>query len=259
MINLIRVLLFHRDFIILIIVSLLSVILIFSNRSEPILVLQSKITNIYSKIFKPLEWYRNILLIEKENVILKKKITKLNLINIQLQYLERENNRLNEMLNFTKEINLELIPTNIIKQNFSPTIHSFTIDIGKYDSLRKNQAVIDMDGLIGKIYNLNDHSSIIQVLSDKYFRVSIRVGQDKILGVFKPTHGLYGILDGIPKSQNVKINDLVVSSGISDIYPADIPVAKVINVNVNPNDLFQDILVEILADIYNPKYLFLIN
>ena len=159
MINLIRVLLYHRDFIILIIVSLLSIILIFSNRSEPILVLQSKITNIYSKIFKPLEWYRNILLIEKENVILKKKITELNLSNIQLQYLERENHRLNEMLNFTKEINLELIPTNIIKQNFSPTIHSFTIDIGKYDRLRKNQAVIDMDGLIGKIYSLKYNGS----------------------------------------------------------------------------------------------------
>ena len=116
-----------------------------------------------------------------------------------------------------------------------------------------------MNGLVGKIYSTNNHSSIIQVLSDKNYRVSIRVGKEKVLGVFKPTHGLYGIIDGIPKSQNIKLNDIVSTSGISEIYPANIPVAKVINIDINPNELFQNILVEILADIYNPNYLFVIN
>ena len=45
---------------------------------------------------------------------------------------------------------------------------------------------------------------------------------------------------------------------MSEIYPADIPVAKVLNTNKKKDRLFQDVAVEILADTRNLYYVFVI-
>ena len=191
--------------------------------------------------------------------MLREKVTQLNLHNLRLKYYIHENDMLKEMLKFSKESQWDLKPANIIRQSFSPSINTFTINIGNNEAITKDKPVIDMNGLIGKTHIIGNNSTIIQVLTDKNFRVSIRVGKNKTLGIFVPTHGSYGILEGIPKSQSVVKNDIVVTSGISDIYPINIPVAKVTSVTVNPNQLFQNIAVEILADIYNPEYVFIIK
>ena len=63
---------------------------------------------------------------------------------------------------------------------------------------------------------------------DKNFAVSVKVGEDMVLSIFKPTHGKYGILEGVIKSSTVDVNDIAYTSGVSEIYPSNIPVAKVI-------------------------------
>ncbi len=231
----------------------------FSNDVPAVHSLQSKVSDIYITILKPQQWYREIISVKEENRVLKEKITQLNLHNLRLEHFAHENRRLKEMLNFSKESIWNLRPANIVRQSFSPSTHSFTINIGVKEGIAKNHAAIDMNGLIGKTYIVGEQSTIIQTLTDKNFRVSIRVGENRILGIFHPTHGAYGVLEGIPKSQSVSENNIVVTSGISDIYPPDIPVAKVISVSINPNQLFQNIVVEILADIYNPDYVFVIE
>ena len=70
---------------------------------------------------------------------------------------------------------------------------------------------------------------------------------------------LYGIIEGIGQTANCIPEDTVYTSGISDIYPADILVAKVISVNKDNNKPFQDIIVEILSDLDNLDYVFIIQ
>ena len=69
----------------------------------------------------------------------------------------------------------------------------------------------------------------------------------------------FGNIEGIPKSQKVEPGDLVITSGISKIYPKDIPVAKVVSVEVDPERPFLQVVAEITADIYNSDYVFIIQ
>ena len=259
MISFFRILLEHRDLLVLILTTIISLFLLFSHDTPNVVTLRGNVTDIFVKFLQPQQWYRNILSVKEENRMLREKVTQLNLHNLRLKYYIHENDMLKEMLKFSKESQWDLKPANIIRQSFSPSINTFTINIGNNEAITKDKPVIDMNGLIGKTHIIGNNSTIIQVLTDKNFRVSIRVGKNKTLGIFVPTHGSYGILEGIPKSQSVVKNDIVVTSGISDIYPINIPVAKVTSVTVNPNQLFQNIAVEILADIYNPEYVFIIK
>ena len=56
--------------------------------------------------------------------------------------------------------------------------HTITIDVGKLDGIINNLPILDENGLIGKTVNVGDKVSIAQLISDKNYRVSIRVGDD---------------------------------------------------------------------------------
>ena len=66
------------------------------------------------------------------------------------------------------------------------------------------------------------------------------------------------LLNGIIKTTNIKPGDIVYTSGVSTIYPKGIPVAKVISTNKKNDKAFQDIVVEILSDLDNYNYIFVI-
>ena len=183
MISFFRILLQHRDLLVLILTTTLSLFLLFSNNTPNVVVLRGDVTDIYVKLLQPQQWYRNIFSVKEENRMLKEKVTQLNLQNLKLKYYMHENIMLKEMLIFSKESHWNLKPANIIGQSFSPSIQTFTINIGNNEGINKDKPVIDMNGLIGKTYITGNSSTIIQALTDKNFRVSIRVGKNNILGI----------------------------------------------------------------------------
>ena len=249
----------NKDIISLILTLFLSISLFFSNSSEYVEKVEGKIIDFISFITYPKSWYKNILLIESENELLKQKIVQLNLLNSELDNHKTENIKLKEMLVF-KELypQLSLKPANKVNHNFS-SIYSIILNVGDKDSVRKNQAVIDMKGLVGKTINIGERASKVQLITDKNFAVSVKVGKEMLLSIFKPTYGKLGYLERVLKSIEVKEGDIIYTSGVSKIYPSDLPVAKVISIKNNPKKLFLDVNVEILADVNYLNYVFIIQ
>ena len=147
----------------------------------------------------------------------------------------------------------------IIKNAVDDKFIQSIIDVGESHNIRKNQPVIDMVGLIGKTISVGEIATKVQLITDKNYRVSIRVGEKKSLGIFVPSHGKFGILEGVRKSMNLSKGEIAYTSGISDIYPANIPVARVIAVNSDTDRPFQEVTVEILADLQNYNYVFVVQ
>jgi rod shape-determining protein MreC len=250
--------LFNRDLLALVCSVILSFFLLFSNESEYIEAFESDISDIYSFLSSPREWYVDILATKEKNELLIQQITQMKLLYAQNENFRVENLHLKEMLNFAKSSPLSLIPANITNQ-YSTLIRSIILDVGEEDYIQKNQPVIDMNGVMGKTISVGKHATKVQLITDKNFRISIRIGDEKSLGIFIPTHGKYGILDGVRKSMKLNEGEIAYTSGISDIYPANIPVAKVISVNKNTNSPFQDVNVEILTDLHDLNYVFVVQ
>ena len=116
-----------------------------------------------------------------------------------------------------------------------------------------------MEGLVGKTITVGNNASKVQLITDRNFAVSVKVGEEMLLSTFKPTHGKFGYLEGVLKSLNLNVGDIIYTSGVSTIYPSDLPVAKINSIKNNPNKLYQDVIVEILADIDNLNYVFIIQ
>ena len=112
--------------------------------------------------------------------------------------------------------------------------------------------------MLGKTIQFNDHATMVQLITDKNYRVSIRIGKDRTLGIFIPTHGKYGILEGVPKTTPLHEGDIAYTSGISEIYPPNIPVAQIISISKEKNQAFQRVVVGILGSIFTLDYVFVI-
>ena len=179
-------------------------------------------------------------------------------MNSQLESYHHENKRLKEMLNFVENQPLNFLTANVVDHNFGLPAQSITIDIGSKEGVTKNLTVMDENGLLGKTIKVGDHAALTQLITDKNFRVSVRIGQDRALGLFIPTHGKYGLLEGVRKSMPLNEGEIAYTSGISEIYPPNIPVARVVSIQLDDNNPFQHIVVELVGSLKNLDYVFVI-
>ena len=253
-----RVPFIHKDVLALLLTVFLSALVLFSRDSSQINYLKFKALRIVNSIAYPIKWYSNIFSINEENKLLKQKLIQFNLMNAELASYHFENIRLKEMLNFVEDQSLNYLTANIIGHHFGLSSQSIMIDIGSESGINKNLTVMDENGLLGKTIKIGERYSSVQLITDKNFRVSIRVGKERALGLFIPTHGKYGILEGVRKSMDLKEGEIAYTSGVSEIYPANIPVARVISISYNNNNPFQHIVVELIGEIDNLDYAFIV-
>ena len=250
---------FSKDIICLLLAIFFSLFIFFSNKSSYVQNLENKIIDFISFVYYPKKWYQNILTTELKNELLSQKIIQLKLMNSKLENYRNENIELKKMLNFKESYSkLSLKPANKVNHSYS-SIFSIIINIGSLDGIDKNLAVLDMSGLIGKTISVGKNGSKVQLITDKNFAVSVKVGSEMHLSVFKPMYGKLGYLERVLKSLELNVGDIVYTSGVSEIYPSDLPVAKIVSLKNNPDKLYQDVIVEILADIDNLNYVFVIQ
>jgi len=236
-----------------------STFLFFTNKSKYVEKIERNIIDFISFVTYPKTWYENILYIESNNELLIQNITQLKLLNSKLINYQSENIKLREMLNFKESYpRLSLLPANKVNDNFT-SIFSIIINVGLENKITKNQPVIDMNGLVGKTITIGDVASKVQLITDKNFAVSVKLGEEMALAIFKPTFGKYGYLEGVLKTLELQEGEIIYTSGVSEIYPSDIPVAKIVSFTKDQDKLTQNVVVEILAKINELNYVFVIK
>ncbi len=249
----------NRRFITLFIFLFLSIFLFFTNKSSNVKKIEKNIVDFISFVVYPKSWYDNVFYIKSNNELLAQNVTQLKLLNSKLTNYQKENVKLREMLNFKESYpKLSLLPANKVNDNFT-SVFSIIINVGINDYIMKNQPVIDMNGLVGKTIMIGDNASKVQLITDKNFAVSVKVGEDMSLAIFKPTFGKYGYLEGVLKTLKLNEGEIIYTSGVSEIYPSDIPVAKIVSFTKDQDKLTQNVIVEILAKINELNYVFVVK
>ena len=252
---------FNKNILAISFTSILSLIIFFYNDDNYFIDVKSFVFNTYEISSKSSQWYKNLLAVKKENELLSKELVQSYLLNSKLINYEIENKKLRDMLGLKDSFkHLTLLPANIIESNYFSSIESRIINVGTEDNIRKDLPVIDIYGnLVGKVIEVGKHNSKVQLITDNNFSVSVKVGDNISIGQFRPTYYQFGVLDGIIKTLDISDEDLVFTSGVSEIYPPDIPLAKVKTQVRKKNKLFQEVGVSLLTDIDNLYYVFVVQ
>jgi rod shape-determining protein MreC len=109
--------------------------------------------------------------------------------------------------------------------------HAFLLAKGRLDGVEPPVGVLAGDGIVGVIRSARGSTSIGHFWTHPEFRVSVRTESGSAVGIVRPRQEDDGRmvmeLEGMPYQEDVPLGSLLVTSGVSSLYPAGIPVGTV--------------------------------
>lgn len=132
-----------------------------------------------------------------------------------------------------------LLPARIIgAPSFIPGITEpqiFILDKGKNDRVKKGQAVVFKNNLVGTITEVSKNRSKVQLLTHKDFSLPGRTMETSALGIINGKQNNELVFGNVLLSEELKISDIVLTYG----EPPDIVIGKIVSVERKPSSLFQ--------------------
>ena len=136
----------------------------------------------------------------------------------------------------------------VIAKDGSRWYKTFTANVGSGEGVRRDAAVMNGDGLIGRVLDTGNGWSKVVSIVDENNSVSFQVFRDPgLVGVL--TGDGKGGLSGYLLAENAAVveGDVLVTSGM-EIYPRGIPIGKVTAIGWDENSLLRTVEVEPSVD-----------
>ena len=121
------------------------------------------------------------------------------------------------------------IPAKVINNSVYNVNNYLLIDKGRRDGIEKDMGVICEKGVVGKVVNVTDNYASVISMLHPYTVVSARFTDNQHIA--NVTWGnrdyRFGTVNDIPLHLNLEKGDTLVTSGFSNIYPADIMIGTI--------------------------------
>ncbi|WP_129774957.1 rod shape-determining protein MreC [Peristeroidobacter soli] len=158
---------------------------------------------------------------------------------LQFDSLREENVRLRAVREASAGVGGRTMIAEIMRVDVDPFRHRVRINKGADDGVFKNQPVLDAFGIVGQVVQVDKYTSTIILISDAEHAIPVQVNRNGIRSIAVGAGDLGKLsLPYMTVESDVKVEDLLVSSGLDGIFPAGYPVARVSKVERNPADTF---------------------
>ena len=195
-------------------------------------------------------WMRYIHLVglEADNRILKNKIAVLQteLILYKEGYLEAQ--RLQKILSLQNDYHHSNIAARVIGREQAALSKTFWINKGSAHGLKSGMPVIVPPGLIGRLTDVSWHSSKVLLLIDENSNVDALIQRTRVQGIVRGAGSRGCVVRYISKIQDVKEGDVIMTSGMSNIFPKGLLIGTVSHVDHRDVGLFLKIRVTPFVD-----------
>lgn len=242
-----------------------------SGASIPSLVVQSVLTPIragvnaltngaeqlYSYIFQ----YETIL---AENEMLKEQIAEMEDQARQADAMERENERLREMLDLKSyHEDYKIVDANIISWSSTDWTNTMTINRGSNAGIEAGMCAITANGqVVGLVTEVGTNYSIVKTILDSTLEISATIASSgyngMITGGYIEGNSNYLKMDYLPSSAIVRNSDQIVTSG-STVYPRNLILGTIIDAGFNDTGVAKYAVVRPAADIDSLEQIFILT
>jgi len=181
----------------------------------------------------------------EENEQLHTELGELRMRNSQLESRAAEADRLAGLLGF-RDVHTEVqtLAARVIGASPDPSSHMVFINRGTRDGVKRDMGVITPEGVVGKVFAVYSDTSQVLLLTDKESGVGALLAtsraQGPVRGSGDPLLGLEYIANDVKIEQGEKI----LTSGQDRIFPKDLPVGTVVQVQPDRRSPFQKISVK---------------
>jgi rod shape-determining protein MreC len=158
---------------------------------------------------------------------------------LRFESLNEENRRLREVREASKGLSERTLIAEIVNVSVQPFRHMVVINKGADDGVFRGQPVLDAFGVVGQVMQVGKSTATLILITDTEHAVPVQVNRNGIRSIAMGTGESTKLsLPYLTVESDVQRGDLLVSSGLDEIFPAGYPVATVTRVERNPTDTF---------------------
>lgn len=189
--------------------------------------------------------------LEDDNAQLRAKLGK-------MTELSLENERLNKLLSFKQKTKMELLAAKVIGRDLIQDHNALTINRGSKHGIKKGFAAITVSGVVGYVVKSDILTSQILLLTDRYIAIDSIVQRSRARGVLQGNSKSASLLKYLHRGDDVKEGDLVVTSGLDNIFPKGFPIGTVREIQKSQYGVSQGVMVEPTVNSTNLEELFIV-
>jgi rod shape-determining protein MreC len=118
------------------------------------------------------------------------------------------------------------------------------------DDIYIGQPFVDAKGVMGRLTHVSLLSSTALLITDPSHILPIQVNRNGLRAIAKGTGNRTRLeIPHLPNNADIKIGDLLVTSGLGCVFPVGYPVATVVEINIDPSLPFAEVLAEPVAEL----------
>ena len=178
----------------------------------------------------------------------------------QLATVKAENEQLRRLLGARERLTAPGVVVEVSYEARDRFARKLVINKGTQHDLRAGQPVLDDIGVIGQVTRVFPLQSEVTLVTDKDHSIPVQILRNGLRGVaFGGTDS--GTLDLRFMAVNADIvnGDQLVTSGLDGVYPAGLPVARVVKVERDAKEPFARISAEPAAGVHQQRFLLVLK
>jgi rod shape-determining protein MreC len=144
--------------------------------------------------------------------------------------LQAENARLKNLLKLKERPAYKTIAANVIARSPDNWAALIVIDKGSFHGLSRGMAVTNYLGLVGRIAEVSRYESKVILINSPDLSVSALCQRSRQEGLVSGTLGGSLIMRYLPKDADIRPADIIITSGLTEVYPKGLVIGTVTDV-----------------------------
>lgn len=206
--------------------------------------LEGVITQVAQNVASRTEQSQSLQTLQARNAELESLNNKLMVDNVRLREVERENELLRQLLNYTRSNpQFSYQTTTVIGRSIGvdPTnlLYFVYVDVGARDGVAENMPVITDRGLVGRVTAVGPNSAQVLMLIDPASAINALIQNSRVTGLVRGNIDGTLTMERIPQNEKVNPGDIVLTSGLGGNFPDKLVIGQVTEVVKRDQDMFQ--------------------
>jgi len=149
----------------------------------------------------------------------------------KLDIIEKENERLRELLSATPKTTERLLISEIINVDVDPFRQLILLNKGSNSDVYRGQPIIDAQGIMGQIIHVGLLSSTAMLITDASHALPVQIDRTGLRANAFGTGKIDQLnLRYLPHNVDIEVGDTLITSGLGGIFPPNYPVASITRV-----------------------------
>lgn len=174
--------------------------------------------------------------------------------------LEKENKELRSLLDAPVAADYKKIIAELMSVDRNPFAHQIVINKGTLDGIYRSQSLVDDSGIVGQVMEVGTTNSRVLLITDVTHSIPVRSLRNNVRFIASGSGGINELfLEHVTHNADVKVGDVLISSGLGGVFPTGYPVAVVTTIVRDERQEFAQVLARPTAELDRIKYVLLLE